>query len=249
MTEYALEFDRLSKFAANLVPTNATRVDQFIRGLKPMIARDVKIVSVGGNSTYAQVLERVLTAEIWEDRIWKEGASKTEYLECKKCKKCHQGECRENASYSYGKEEHIKRNFLQKSQEGFKEKHRKDDNLVPARVFTLTKPKAEASTTVVSGQIFISGIDCHVLIDSGATHSFAAKRMVDRFNRTYEMHAKGFGTMLPIGEVVISRKWFRALSLRVDCRELFVDLIKLDVTDFDVILGMDWLVKYDATVD
>ncbi|XP_062103937.1 uncharacterized protein LOC133815066 [Humulus lupulus] len=47
--EYALKFDKLAKFAEDLVPTNATRADQFVRGLKPMIARDVEIVSVGDN--------------------------------------------------------------------------------------------------------------------------------------------------------------------------------------------------------
>ncbi|XP_062119196.1 uncharacterized protein LOC133832938 [Humulus lupulus] len=161
----------------------------------------------------------------------------------------HQGECGANTCYGCGKEGHIKRNYPHKSEEGVKEQHKKDDNLFSARVFTFTKPQAEASTFVVLGQIFIAGIDCHVLIDYGATHSFVAKRIVDIFNIPYEKHAKGFETMLPTWEVVISRKFFRALPLRVDGRELFVDLIKLDMNDFDVILGMDWLTKYNATIN
>ncbi|XP_062117928.1 uncharacterized protein LOC133831576 [Humulus lupulus] len=222
VTEDALKFDRLAKFAADLVPTNATRVDRFVRGLNPMIARDVEIVSIGGTVIFS---------------------------ECDKCKKHNQGEFRANACYSCGKEGHIKWNCPQKSQEGVKEHHKKDDNLVPARVFALTKPQVEASTFVVLGHIFIAGIDCHVLIDSGATNSFVAKRIMDGFNRSHEMHANGFGTMLPTGEVVISGKWFRALPLKVDYRELYVDLIELDITDFDVVLGMDWLKKYNATID
>ncbi|XP_062118898.1 uncharacterized protein LOC133832595 [Humulus lupulus] len=47
----------------------------------------------------------------------------------------------------------------------------------------------------------------------------------------------------------MSRKWFRALPLRVDGRQLFVDLIELDMFDFDIILGMDWLAKYNAIID
>ncbi|XP_062113714.1 uncharacterized protein LOC133825292, partial [Humulus lupulus] len=31
--------------------------------------------------------------------------------------------------------------------------------------------------------------------------------------------------------------------------ELFVDLIELDMDDFDIILGMDWLTRYGATID
>ena len=32
-------------------------------------------------------------------------------------------------------------------------------------------------------------------------------------------------------------------------RELFVDLVVLDMPDYKVILGMDWLLKYHATID
>ncbi|XP_062100933.1 uncharacterized protein LOC133806866 [Humulus lupulus] len=76
VTEYTLMFDRLAMFAVELVPTNATRVDWFVQGLKPMITRDVEIVSVGGNSTYAQVLERALIAERMENKIWMKGVAK-----------------------------------------------------------------------------------------------------------------------------------------------------------------------------
>ena len=55
--------------------------------------------------------------------------------------------------------------------------------------------------------------------------------------------------MLPTGELVESRRWVRSLPLVIDGRELHVDLIELDLEDFDIILGMDWLVKYGATID
>ena len=35
----------------------------------------------------------------------------------------------------------------------------------------------------------------------------------------------------------------------VEGRELLVDLVLLDVIDFDVIMGMDWLAKHYAIVD
>ena len=45
---------------------------------------------------------------------------------------------------------------------------------VPARVYTMTKEDAEANPSVVAGEILISCIPIHALIDSGATHSFAS---------------------------------------------------------------------------
>ena len=53
VTEYALKFDRLAKFALDLVPTDAARRDRFIQGLNVMIARDVKITLDLETTTYA----------------------------------------------------------------------------------------------------------------------------------------------------------------------------------------------------
>ena len=61
VTEYALKFDRLAKFAPDLVPTDAARQDRFIRGLNAMISRDVRITTVPGGTTYAQAVEKALT--------------------------------------------------------------------------------------------------------------------------------------------------------------------------------------------
>ena len=63
VTEYALKFDRLAKFAKELVPTDGTRRERFLQGLQPRLARDVHITTVAGVTTYAQVVEKALTAE------------------------------------------------------------------------------------------------------------------------------------------------------------------------------------------
>ena len=75
VTEYALIFDRLAKFAPELVPTDAARRDRFIRGLNVMIARDVSI-TMTPESTYAQVVDKALTAERAEDQILKDDTSR-----------------------------------------------------------------------------------------------------------------------------------------------------------------------------
>ncbi|XP_060974137.1 uncharacterized protein LOC133039293 [Cannabis sativa] len=59
----------------------------------------------------------------------------------------------------------------------------------------------------------------------------------------------GFGTLLLTGELVISSRWVRSLPVFVRGRELSVDMIELKLEDFDVILGMDWLAIYNATID
>ncbi|KAM6562939.1 hypothetical protein CsatB_022937 [Cannabis sativa] len=77
VTEYAQKFNRLAKFAPHLVPTDRVRAHRFVEGLKPMVARDVEIVS-RGQFSYAQVIEMALTAERSENKIWKENAARRE---------------------------------------------------------------------------------------------------------------------------------------------------------------------------
>ncbi|XP_062116236.1 uncharacterized protein LOC133830299 [Humulus lupulus] len=298
VTEYALRFDRLAKFAKELVPTDGTRRERFLQGLQPRLARDVRITTVAGVTTYAQVVEKALTAESAEIKIWRDNAARRDFRrpgspfvgsgrgvgpsdqkrkvpdtfpvpgsdrrprgitmgrpgsseawktrpECPKCKKRHLGECRAKACFLCGVVGHLKKDCPQIG----KKEPRKVDSSTPARVFTLTQAEAEASPSVVTGQLLSAGTPYHVLIDSGATHSFVASSIIDRLCRPCDFYAVGFGTLLPTGEIVVSRRWVRSLPVTVEGRELSVDLIELVMTDFDMILGMDWLAKYGATID
>ncbi|XP_062075688.1 uncharacterized protein LOC133779794 [Humulus lupulus] len=74
VTDYARKFDRLAKFAADMVPTKMLRIQRFVKGLKFMIAHDVKLIR--GITTYADTLEVALEAEQAEERIWKEGVAR-----------------------------------------------------------------------------------------------------------------------------------------------------------------------------
>ncbi|KAL5579934.1 hypothetical protein UlMin_012376 [Ulmus minor] len=105
------------------------------------------------------------------------------------------------------------------------------------------------SFSVVSGQLIVATIPAYVLIDSGATHSFVFEKFANRINRFHYKSDGMFSTTLPSGEVMFSTCWLRAVPMIVDDRELFADLIMLNMHDFDVILGMDWLSKYNATID
>ena len=67
--EYSTQFDRLAKFASNLVPTEAARQERFLRGLNPKLEHNVRITLVAGQCTFAQLLKRALTAESAEIRL------------------------------------------------------------------------------------------------------------------------------------------------------------------------------------
>lgn len=76
VAEYAQTFDRLARFAPELVPTDRARRDKFIRGLNSMMARDVHITMSLTETTYAYVVEKDLTTEGVKKLIYRENAAR-----------------------------------------------------------------------------------------------------------------------------------------------------------------------------
>ena len=52
----------------------------------------------------------------------------------------------------------------------------------------------------------------------------------------------------PIGDTLMTNLVLKSCIICIEGRELLADLVLLDMHDFDVILGMDWLASYDASV-
>ena len=107
---------------------------------------------------------------------------------CPRCRRRHQGECRIRACFVCGSANHLKRDCPQVK----KEEQKQSDSLAPARVFTLTQTEAEASPSVVIGQISSAGSLYTALFDSGATHSFVSARVIDQLCRPSGVYARGF---------------------------------------------------------
>ena len=95
----------------------------------------------------------------------------------------------------------------------------------------------------------MSGIYAYVLFDSGATHSFISTIFIRQHDIVREPMKIKLYVETPVGGILSTESVCKSCSIRIGERELSTDLVVLDMHDFDVILGMDWLATYHASMD
>ena len=118
-----------------------------------------------------------------------------------------------------------------------------------ARVYAVTQQDADAAPDVVTGIISILDHDAYTLVDTGATHSFASKPFLDRFQIETQPLEGRMRVSLPAGDPLLANRVVRESRVLIEEQEFPADLVALDMRDFDVVLGMDWLSRHRATLD
>ena len=118
-----------------------------------------------------------------------------------------------------------------------------------ARVYAVTQQDADATSDVVTGIISILNHDAYTLVDLGATHSFASKPFLDHFQIEAQPLEGRMRVSLPTGDPLFSDRVVRDSRVLIEGQKFPADLVTLDMRDFDVVLGMDWLSRHRATLD
>ncbi|KAL0544432.1 hypothetical protein IC582_019547 [Cucumis melo] len=220
--QYDAEFDMLSRFAPEMIATEAARADKFVRGLrldiqglKPFEARE---------------------------------AARGKPL-CTTCGKHHLGRCLfgTRTCFKCRQEGHTAdrcplRLTGNAQNQGAGAPHQ-------GRVFATTKTEAERAGTVVTGTLPVLGHYALVLFDSGSSHSFISSAFVLHARLEVEPLHHVLSVSTPFGECMLSKEKVKACQIEIAGHVIEVTLLVLDMLDFDVILSMDWLAANHASID
>ncbi|XP_073035216.1 uncharacterized protein [Primulina eburnea] len=119
-----------------------------------------------------------------------------------------------------------------------------------AHVYALTREQAEeAREEMIAGKCYLCSYPAYILIDTGASHTFISKRFV------VEHHMRSSPLSMPLSVSTPSGVDISVVSMISDGiisyegYELRSDMIILEMTDFDCIVGINVLKRYCATVD
>ena len=81
----------------------------------------------------------------------------------------------------------------------------------------------------------------HVLIDPGAIHFFVARKIKNRLKKQPMKLEKGFLSSIPLGDAVLIEHMYKGVKIVIRGYDMEVNVMPLELHDFDLILGMDWL--------
>ncbi|CAA0822817.1 Unknown protein, partial [Striga hermonthica] len=116
-----------------------------------------------------------------------------------------------------------------------------------ARVYAVDQVEAEQQPGTMSGMIMLNNVLVFALFDTGATHSFISRRCL-----SIDGHAitavDPLEVSLASGQKIVTSARASDLSLSIDGRSLSTDAYVLEMRDFDLILGMNWLSFYHADI-
>ncbi|KAK8925810.1 hypothetical protein KSP39_PZI018570 [Platanthera zijinensis] len=112
----------------------------------------------------------------------------------------------------------------------------------------ISSEEALTSTQVISGRFKVKNRWTRVLFDSGVTHSFVARDFVERFHLSLDRVGGAFSVKFPSGDSMVSDLGIQGCPILLGDFLAKADLKVIDLEDFDVILGMDWLSRYDAVI-
>ncbi|WRX26676.1 Reverse transcriptase domain - like 10 [Theobroma cacao] len=117
------------------------------------------------------------------------------------------------------------------------------------RVFAVMEDEARVRLGAVTDIMSLFDKDAYVLIDSGSDRSYVSTIFASIADRNLSPLEREIVVHTPLGEQLIRNTCYRDCGVRVGEEEFRGDLIPLEILDFDLILGMDWLTAHRVNVD
>ncbi|XP_075108870.1 uncharacterized protein LOC142180710 [Nicotiana tabacum] len=264
VNEYYLKFVSLAKYAPDMVSDLRARVRQFVLGISDDLFADANIAAQKNDIT---ITKMVTFVQGNEDRLKEE-----ERLRKEKDREFSK-RAKSAGNFSHGGSQvGGNRQFFKKSKSGptpssasapvqrskFNKKNqnfRTADSQSQASV-GYRVPGYPICNTGGGGRNRLYALaDCQdteacedVVTDPGSTLSYVTPYIAKKFGIEPERLCEPFEVSTPVGESVIARCIYRGCPVKTHHHLTAADLVELEIVDFDLIMGMDWLESCYATV-
>ncbi|GKC19747.1 putative reverse transcriptase domain-containing protein, partial [Tanacetum coccineum] len=153
---------------------------------------------------------------------------------CERCFTCHVGHCTIKC-HKCGKVRHNAR-------------YCKEKNVATGASALPILTCYDCGPNVVTGTFLLNNHYAFVLFDSGSDRSFVDTRFSFMLNIDPVKRGATYKVELAYGRVVSTNIVLKGCTLNLVNHIFEIDLMPIELGTFDVIIGMDWLVKHDVVI-
>jgi len=121
--------------------------------------------------------------------------------------------------------------------------------IVIGRAYVMSEKEVATSGTVVTGTLSLNSKLFCVLFDSGATHSFISTQSAMQLNLEDRRTETNYRIELSNDSAIECPISYKFVSITIGGSTFPVDLIQFDLSNFDIILEMNWLHPYGVKID
>ncbi|GJV34381.1 putative reverse transcriptase domain-containing protein [Tanacetum coccineum] len=118
----------------------------------------------------------------------------------------------------------------------------------PAKVYAVGHAGTNPDSNVVTGTFLLNNRYASVLFDTGADRSFVSTAFSSQIDITPTALDHYYDVELADGRIIGLNTILRGCTLNILNHPFNIDLMPIELGSFDAIIGMDWLVKYQAII-
>ncbi|GJV69413.1 putative reverse transcriptase domain-containing protein [Tanacetum coccineum] len=120
---------------------------------------------------------------------------------------------------------------------------------VVARAYAVGVAGQNPDNNVVTGTFLLNNRCASILFDTGADRSFVSTQFSTLINIAPTTLDHGYNVELADGRIIWVNTVLLGCTLNFLNHPFHVDLMPVEMGTYDVIIGMDWLTKYQAVID
>ncbi|GKD53582.1 putative reverse transcriptase domain-containing protein [Tanacetum coccineum] len=128
------------------------------------------------------------------------------------------------------------------------ETERRNGN-APAKVYVVGNAGTNPDSNVVTGTFILNNCYASILFDTGADRSFVSTTFSSLIDITPTTLDHYYDVKLADGKIIRINTIIRGCTLNFLNHPFNINLMPVKLGSFDVIIGMDWLLKYHAVID
>ncbi|GJW15909.1 putative reverse transcriptase domain-containing protein [Tanacetum coccineum] len=118
----------------------------------------------------------------------------------------------------------------------------------PAKVYTVGHAGTNPDFNFVTGTFLLNNRYASILFDTGADRSFVSTAFSSQIDITPTVLDHYYDVELADGRIIGLNTILRGCTLNILNHSFNIDLMPVELGSFDAIIGMDWLVKYQAII-